>query len=484
MLKSPMFVKSLALVMILGLGLVATAQTGAQTNVTQTNPTQTAQSDSDVTLAQARALAEDARRTYGDGPQNVDSPLWQKALRAAESLKGSESEPELFSLLATSYGYVKWYSRAYENWLEYFEAGGTLAEATATNPNSEGLFGEAGTELGFARYEADDLRGALPFYENVLDYLPEDQESTRWLGRIHLELGEPQRALAYWQALQALSPDDETIDYYIGLAEEQIEVGPAASTAFQEGIGAYEAGDIEEALGAFQTALEENRSFKNAYVWAGRSALELGESIQAQNYWERVLELDPEDERAEYFLSLAGEQERWGQAAADAFFEGQTLYLQGDLEDAASVFERAFDLNPEYKDAAVWAARSYQEAGNLESAGRYWQEVLELEPDNTQAKRFLQLTQTQTEGAEAGQALVQGVSAFESADLDAAAVHFETAVAQDENSADAWGWLARVYFTQENYPEAADAYARAAELEPSNDGYSFFQREAERLAGE
>ena len=119
-------------------------------------------------------------------------------------------------LLATSYGYVDWYSRAFENWQAYLGGGGTLQAAARSDTNSEALFSEAGTELGFARYEADDLRGALPFYQTVLTYLPEDTESVRWLGRIHLELGEPQEALGYWEALKRLSPEDETIDYYIG----------------------------------------------------------------------------------------------------------------------------------------------------------------------------------------------------------------------------------------------------------------------------
>ena len=435
-------------------------------------------------LEQARALAEDAKRTYGDGPQTIDSPLWQRAISAAEGLKRSSPDDlNLRLLLATSYGYVDWYSRAFENWQAYLGGGGTLQAAARSDTNSEALFSEAGTELGFARYEADDLRGALPFYQTVLTYLPEDAESVRWLGRIHLELGEPQEALGYWEALKRLSPEDETIDYYIGLAEEQIEVGPAASAAFQAGIGAYEAGDIDTALESFQTALEENREFKNAYVWAGRSALELGRSVQARNYWERVLDLDPEDERADYFLNIASTQEKWGKDAADAFFDAQTLYLQSDLEEAANLFERAFDLNPDYKDAAVWAARSHQEAGHLENAQRYWNEVLDLDPDDNRAKSFLRMSETQADnGVEAGQAFVQGVSAFESADLIKAAERFQVAVAENDQYAEAWGWLGRVYFTQENYAEAAGAYAKAAELEPNNDGYTFFEREANRLA--
>ena len=213
-------------------------------------------------------------------------------------------------------------------------------------------------------------------------------------------------------------------------------MGPAASAAFQAGIGAYEAGDIDTALESFQTALEENREFKNAYVWAGRSALELGRSVQARNYWERVLDLDPEDERADYFLNIASTQEKWGKDAADAFFDAQTLYLQSDLEEAANLFERAFDLNPDYKDAAVWAARSHQEAGHLENAQRYWNEVLDLDPDDNRAKSFLRMSETQADnGVEAGQAFVQGVSAFESADLIKAAERFQVAVAENDQYA-------------------------------------------------
>ena len=60
------------------------------------------------------------------------------------------------------------------------------------------MFIDAGTELGFARYEEAMRRDALPFYESVLSYLPNEPESLRWLGRIHLELNEPDKALPYY----------------------------------------------------------------------------------------------------------------------------------------------------------------------------------------------------------------------------------------------------------------------------------------------
>ena len=431
------------------------------------------------------ALAEEAKQTYEGQAQTIDSPLWRQVINRAETLKRENpGNVELQLFLATSYGYVGWDSRAYENWLTYLEGGGSLGAASSQDVNAEQLFEAAATEIGFARYEANRLRDALPYYETVLSYLPENREALRWLGRIHLELGEPETAIPYWEALAELGSGDESVNYYLGLAREQVNVGPEASRAFQRGIGAYEAGDLETALDAFAEAARLNNSFVNAFVWAGRSALESGASERAARYWRRVAELDPQDERPAYFIAVAETQARWGQAATAAFYQGQAYYEEDDLGAAAEQFERAFDLEPRFKDAAVWAARSYQENGDLEAASRYWQEVLRLDPDDRRAASFLRVAELQSEqGAEAGQAFVQGVSAFERADLESAAAFFEQAVAENETYAEAWGWLGRVYFTQQNYSQAARAYGRASELAPADEGYSFFAVEAARLAG-
>jgi tetratricopeptide (TPR) repeat protein len=436
-------------------------------------------------LEQAQKVAEQAKTTYTS--YDIDKPLWREAMRlGTEAQRGEPENPDIALFLAQTYSYTKWYIRAWEQWQKYLSLGKTLDDAVArVGDIARTQFLETGTELGFAAYEAQNLETALDYYKAVNDVVTDDVETLTWLGRIHLELGQPNEARPYWQRASELDPSNENIGYFSTIIEEQVTVGAEASSMFQTGIRAYEAGKLEEALQAFEWAVSANDTFTQAYVWAGRTALELEESNLAVGYWSRVLELDPTDTRAQYFLEVAQTQVQYGAEAANAFYEGQTFYSQQNLAEAAQSFERATRENPRYTQAFVWTARSYQELNQFDKAIPFWEKVLELNPNDTRASYFLLLAKKEISGdTDSGQAFIEGITYYQRNDFENAEAAFKKAVQTDTNFADAWGWLGRVYFTVANYPEAATAYARAAQLAPSNSDYTFFADEAKRLAGQ
>ncbi len=440
----------------------------------------TAQSTTAQLLAEALAKAETAKVSYT--ANTYDQPLWREAITlGTQALKQDPSNLQAMHFLATAYGYVHWYSRAWENWLAFFSAGGNVELAKQFDANSEQLLEDAGTELGFARYQAGSSREALAYYKKVLEFLPNNAEALRWAGRIHLELDETEKSLPYWQHLAEVTPDDPSVKYYIMLATQQDQVGRAASTAFQKGLQAYETGDIAKAQGFFEEAVRASSSFKDALAWAGRTSFELNQLDLASSYWQRVLDLDPSDETAAYFARYAHDRETWG-AAADAFYQGQTLHLQNNFTEAVKQFEEAYRLNPNYKDAAVWTARTYQEMNDPARAKPYWEITLKLDPGDKRAQDFLRLADVQTKaGVEAGSVFLEGVAAFEAARLNDAETLFQQALTDNPNFADAWGWLGRVHFSLGDYVKAADEYGKAYQLEPTNDAYRYFANEALRL---
>jgi tetratricopeptide (TPR) repeat protein len=441
--------------------------------------------DANSLLQQARAASEEAQMTYSS--YDIDKPLWREAMRlGGEAQKIEPENPDIALFLAQTYTYTKWYIRAWEQWQKYLTFNKTIDDAVAqTGDLARTQFLETGTELGFAAYEAQNFEVALDYYEAVNEVVTDDVETLTWLGRIYLELGQPDKARPFWQRASELDPNNLSIGYYSTIIEEQVTVGPEASSMFQTGIRAYEAGKLAEALQAFEWAVSANDTFTQAYVWAGRTALELEESSLAVTYWSRVLELDPSDTRAKYFLEVAQTQVEYGVEAANAFYEGQTFYSQQNIAEAAKSFERATKENSRYAQAFVWTARSYQELNQFDRAIPYWERVLELDPNDTRASYFLLLARKEISGdTDSGQAFMEGVTYYQQNDFVNAERAFKNAVAADANFADAWGWLGRVYFTVANYPEAATAYARAAQLAPSNSDYTFFADEAKRLAGQ
>ncbi len=429
-------------------------------------------------LAQALAAAEKARNS--DALPTPDEPLWRDVVDLGEAArKAAPKDPGTLRFLAETYSTLSWNARAWEVWNAYLTAGGELDDAARTSVS------EAGRELGYARYTAGDLDTATTVFERVSELEPQNVEAITWLGRIALEQGESKKAESYWRRVLTLEPGDRTARYYLAQSQQQFKFGADSAGAFNEGLAAYDAGQKAAALDAFTRAADANPDFEEAATRAGRVALELGRPRVAKRFWQRLLDRNPKDQTAAYYLTLAEAQEQWGAAAGRAFYAGQELYNQGKVKAAAERFVTASDLNPEYPAASSWAARSLQESGQAARAVPYWERVVTLNPDDAGAAYFLETARSQEAiGEGAVQAFDKGVAAYQQADLGAARRAFETATGAAPNYADAWGWLGRLAFESGRYGEAETAYERALGLEPDNTTYRFFAAEAERLGAQ
>ena len=429
-------------------------------------------------LEEAQTAAQEARASYAGRVNSPDQPLWREALRAGgRALNLAPNSPQVLRFLTETYSDLSWDVRTWDYGRRYRAAGGELDDALLE------ILIRAGTQLGYARYNASDLAGAADYFEQIVVLNPQNLTANIWLGRIYLEQGDPEQAFSYWQRAAALDPNAEGVQYYLSQTRAQLEFGAAAGSAFQLGLQAYNAGRLADALTQFEAATRANPQYKDAFVWAGRTSLELGRSEEAKTYWQRVLELDPNESRARYFIARADDQLRWGAEAVQTFQRGTRLYNEGKTAEAADAFAEASRTNSQYPEAASWAARSYQEAGEPQQAVPFWERVVELQPNNARAAYFLEQAQNQGGyGVEASSAFNRGVTAYQNADLESAQTAFEQAVAVRSNYADAWAWLGRIHFDKGEYSDAASDYRQALTIVPDNTSYRFFAEEAARLA--
>ena len=449
--------------------------------------------------AGAAQAAFAAALASGQDP-HPDQGAWSAAYLAAESAvaaaRSSGDSPALRDALAHSarvYTMIGWYSRAFAAYDEFVADGGELLAEPVPSPlggrpllsDLDG-FVMSTNQLGFARYQAGDMDGASAYYLAVLDIKADEPEALRWLGRIAFERGDVEGARVaaiYFGRLLELDPQDESASYFLDLSRERQAIGVGASELFRAAIGLYESGDVSGAFERFEAAAEAAPDFIDAAVWAGRTALELDLPELAVRHWERVVEARPDDQGATWFLGLARTQLRWGTAAGRAYYDGLAAYEVGDLETAVESFVAATQANPEFVGAWVWAARSLQEDARPLASIPYWERVLELDPDDERARWYLTRAGTAEEHGEiAGPAYYDAAARYQAGDIDGALALLEEALAAEPNFSEAWGLKGRIAFQQRRFDVAAEAYATAAELEPDNDDYAFFAREAKLLS--
>lgn len=195
--------------------------------------------------------------------------------------------------------------------------------------------------------------------------------------------------------------------------------------------------------------------------------------LRAWNAWQAYLDAGYplNATQAPLFLSV-GEEMAW------------SAYDRGDLETAASYQSAVLDAVPFAKDARVWLGRIRLEQGRPGDAVPYWEAVVQQDPEDDRARFFLDLARDQVRwGVDAENAFREGVTAYEAGNLDTAATAFTRATNANDQYAEAWAWRGRVAFERGFYPQAADAYGRAAELDPGSDLYEYFRGEAARRAG-
>ena len=324
-------------------------------------------------LSQANFAASQALATYN--VQFLDKPLWQDALsKGVQARDMAPNHPAPYRFLAEAYGHVNLYDSAWEAWEAYQQRGGTMDAQVRQE------IAEIGDWLGYNSFSSGNYEGALRYYEVVVSLEPQREEALLNLGLSYLETGNREAALPVLQTLNETFPGNTLYQEYLTGAQNGAVSSVDAGTQFYDGIDLYYSGNIDQAWLAFSAAANSNPDYLDAFVWAGRTALELGQPEDAISYWQRATELDPGDDGAKYFLNVSIKRAEWGTAAYNAFEAGYNAYSSGDLSSARVSFEKAVAASPEYAEAWAWLGRVDFENGDFEGAYKAYDTARQLEP--------------------------------------------------------------------------------------------------------
>lgn len=155
-----------------------------------------------------------------------------------------------------------------------------------------------------------------------------------------------------------------------------------ARDAFEKGLSMFNAGSYEAAAEQFKRAAELDPEFGRAYLYLGRSYLNLGNWSGALTPLRTAYRLAPDETRKEIFNILI---DALVSAAADALKRGDFQTAMVNLREGFSMSPQSEHLKAELVKALVGYGMESLNSGNFQGAVSALSEAVQLSPDNLRA---------------------------------------------------------------------------------------------------
>jgi len=203
--------------------------------------------------------------------------------------------------------------------------------------------------------------------------------------------------------------------FFLFLSCAGLTLRPAADE-FEEGMAFFNQGNYEKAIPHFQKASELDPNYGRAYLYLGRSYLNLRKWVEAIPPLRTAFRLSPDESRRETLnilldalMGAAGSQLKKGnflesirylkeglslepgsmrirnELISTLIDSGNHLLSYGNYKDATSTFSEAAELSPDSSDALIGLARAFLGSGDFLKAIQAVQKVLSVDPGNEAA---------------------------------------------------------------------------------------------------
>lgn len=160
-------------------------------------------------------------------------------------------------------------------------------------------------------------------------------------------------AIAFHERLLGKEPDNALALYHIGYAYGQM-------------------GDYHKEVSFYENAI--GMGFQQGHIWynLGMAYGELKNFEKSIHAFKSALRIDPKNAENHFGLALA-------------------YYQKGTADRLAEKgFLKAIKIDPNHLDARLHLSILYSDKGNLKEAGRHLRKILEIDPNNPRAIRFLE----------------------------------------------------------------------------------------------
>jgi tetratricopeptide (TPR) repeat protein len=258
---------------------------------------------------------------------------------------------------------------------------------------------------------------ALRDLNQAIQLKPDNPYSYQMLSDIYLILDQTDNSIASLKKAIKLNPD--LVASYLKLAEVYLitDNPKAANQAADEairidrnhaesyyikGISLLESGDTANSILNLQISVRLDTINFMSYMQLAAISVAQADTLTAF-YLTQALKIQPQEERALFFLGMIYQEQGKFQAAIDkfklvteyypnnkrAFYHLGYIYLAelSDYESAKIEFQKAIELDPYYVEAVYNLGRAFEASKDYKTARSYYKQSLELLPNYPRRQR-------------------------------------------------------------------------------------------------
>ncbi|HEU0038304.1 MAG TPA: tetratricopeptide repeat protein, partial [Verrucomicrobiae bacterium] len=343
-------------------------------------------------------------------------------------------------------------------------------------------FAEAYNNIGLVLTQADDDNAAIAAYRDALRIRPDYADAHANLGAALISTDVEQAVIELEKAV-ALAPDSVKAQFNLAVAYGSSKAGAAK--------------EIEQ----LRKVIALSPNFARAHLALGKAILRDGKIPEAVQELQEAAKLDPQSGETHYQLGLAlARAGRKDEGAAEVqkgrelsaaddrnqnanldISEGREALDKGDLDQAAAKFRHAIKLQPESSDAQRFLGMVFEKQHDPEGASAAYRRALDLNPGDSSAKEGLDRVESAglenarlaaATRASAGPDDPARIAEFEGYIRESRFKEVEPLLAEyvQQYPKSSWGWYALGYaqFAQQKIAGSIQSLAKSLQLNVGN----------------
>jgi len=244
-------------------------------------------------------------------------------------------------------------------------------------------------ELGQILLEEGKANEAIEALAEAIELAPADLSAQYTMVRASTAAQQPQKAKRHADRVRQIKDGNKRLDK---ITQSLLDRPHDAELRFEAGSIQLELGRQDEGIGWLLSALENDPTHEKSYELLADHCRQTGnQRLNAQLHLRRGRGLLASGRLWEALDEFGRAKDHPDTAAAAYAFSGEALYKVGQFGDAVHILDRALQLDPSQTDARRWLAATYHDIGAMDHAMEQLQVVAQQAPADPRPHRLMGL---------------------------------------------------------------------------------------------